>query len=231
MNSQRILSTIYEQFANWCEKTPTPWACQKGCSCCCTQNVTITTQEGQVIIDGLNRDNRLDLLNKRLAGPLSPTRPRYTFNTMARACLAGKTLPAEEVQTSTASCPFLENSCCTIYPFRPFSCRSFLSKRTCAPDQPAEVDDAHLAATTAIGQLLEHLSQRQPWGNMLDLLPLLLSEKSIDSLPPSPHVLRAQPMPGFLLGPEVYDQVAPLIEAIFATRVDSQTIEDILNGA
>lgn len=227
MNRQAVLPAIFATFATWCESSS--WACTKGCSSCCTQNVTITSLEGAAIIDGLAAEDRLDWLWDTLLRPHAPCRPRYTFNTMARACLAGKTLPGEEPQPRSGPCPFLQHSCCTIYPLRPFSCRSFLSRSICSPDRPATVDEAHLAAATAVGQLLEHLSQGQAWGNMLDVLPFLLDRKG--SAAPSHHLLRAQPLPGFLLGPEEYATVAPLLEGIFTTRVGDRTIEEILNGA
>ena len=228
MNRQTVLPAIFATFGAWCESSS--WACTRGCSSCCTQNVTITSLEGAAIIDGLAAENRLDWLRDTLLRPHAPCRPHYTLNTMARACLAGKTLPGEEPRPRSAPCPFLQRSCCTIYPLRPFSCRSFLSKSTCSPDRPATVDEAHLAAATAVGQLLEHLSQGQAWGNMLDVLPFLLDSKGTTASPPR-HLLRAQPLPGFLLGPEEYATVAPLLEGIFATRLGERTIEEILNGA
>lgn len=227
MHNQAILFAIYDTFSDWSNHTD--WACANGCSSCCTQNVSITAPEGQLIIDGLKRENRMSWLNDRLSTSSNPIRPRYTLNTMARACLAGKSLPEETPYAKQSPCPFLENSSCTIYPLRPFSCRSFLSTKRCNESQPAVVDEAHLAAATAVGQLLEHVGQRLVWGNMLDVLPSLLEEKGTDDLHPS-HLLRAQPLPGFLIGPNEYEKVAPLIEQIFSHKIGDVTIEDVLNG-
>lgn len=222
-----VIDRIYAVFSTWCENRT--WACQKGCATCCTQNVTVTSLEAQQIITFIRDNNREKWLTETLRGQHSPHRPRYTINTLARACLAGKELVEEEVST-TAACPFLEESSCSIYPVRPFACRSFLSLKRCTPSQPALIDDFHLAAATAINQLLEHLDQKKPWGNMLDMLALLTAEGAGGSSRVGNHLLRSQPLPGFMLGPEEYDQVAPLLERIFAATVDGRTIETILNG-
>lgn len=223
-----VVERIYAIFSDWCEDRI--WACRKGCAFCCTRNVVATTLEAKQIISFIRENNREEWLATLLDGELTPHRPNYTINTLARACLAGKEL-AEELPSVPAPCPFLLDNCCTIYPVRPFACRSFLSLERCAPAQPALVDSAHLAAATAINQLLEHLDQRNPWGNILDMLTLLLAEgKEGENGSVNRHILRSQPLPGFMLGPDEYDQVAPLLERIFAAPVGDRTIETILNG-
>lgn len=223
-----VVERIFAIFSDWCKDRT--WACRKGRASCCTQNVTLTTLEAQQIVTFIRENNREEWLAAILAGKLSPHRPNYTINTLARACLAGKEL-AEETPSTPVPCPFLLESCCTIYPVRPFACRSFLSLKSCNPLQPALVDGPHLAAATAINQLLEHLDQGKAWGNMLDILTLLLNErKEGENVNGTRHTLRSQPLPGFMLGPDEYDQVAPLLERIFLTSVGGRTIETILNG-
>ncbi|MFV0435850.1 MAG: YkgJ family cysteine cluster protein [Desulfopila sp.] len=222
----QVLATIYAVFADW--SASRPWACRQGCACCCTQNVTVTTPEALEIIDFIRQHQMQEWLWARLAGDLQPNRPRYTLNTMARASLARKEL-AEEGVDFTSPCPFLDTNRCSLYPVRPFACRSFLSRTPCTPDRPAEVDSGHLAAVTAVSQLLEHFGQRQPWGNMLDLLELLLKGNAPDS-PAHRHTLRAQPFPGFLLTPDEERQIGPCIQRILAAKVGATTIEAILNG-
>jgi hypothetical protein len=151
-------------------------------------------------------------------------RPRYTLNTLARACLAGKELTDNE-PAEPRPCPFLNRHCCTIYPVRPFACRSFHSLVRCRTDRPALVNSSHLAAATALNQLLEHLCQRQPWGNLLDVLPQLQHDSSLPD-----HALRAQPLPGLMLGPDDYPGVAPLVERILASSVNGRSVEAVLNG-
>lgn len=218
------VEVIYDLFSDW--SLDQPWACRKGCATCCTQNVNITTLEAQQILAFIRENNQESWLSAKLDGKLAQHRPQYTTNTLARACLARKSLPEEKV-SAPVPCPFLQDNCCTIYPARPFACRSFLSLKRCTPAQPALVDGVHLAAATAINQLLEHLDQKNAWGNMLDVLPLLLQESPQES---SRHTLRSQPLPGLMLGADEYDQVAPLLERILATPVGNRTIEAILNG-
>ena len=45
---QQILFTIYDIFDQW--NSDLDKACQRGCSGCCTQNVTITAVEGEAIL-------------------------------------------------------------------------------------------------------------------------------------------------------------------------------------
>jgi len=223
-NRSAILEKIYAIFGDWSNNRP--WACRKGCAVCCTQNVTVTSPEAEEIIEFVRHNNQEGWLREKLAGNLLPHRPNYTLNTLARACLAGKELVDEQAGPPTP-CPFLDNDCCVIYPARPFACRSFLSLHPCSPSRPALADNSHLAAATVVNQLLEHLGQRQPWGNMLDLLTLLLEK---DKKHRTSQTLRAQPLPGFMLTPEDEQQVAPLLERILTARVGKTTIEAILNG-
>ena len=221
-----VLTAVYEVFAQWCDSRL--WACRKGCSQCCTQNVTITSLEGWNILSYVRTEGREEWLTATLAAELRPQRPLYTINTMARACLAGKEL-AEEEQQATAPCPFLSEGSCAVYPARPFACRSFFSQKRCSTTQVALVPPEHLAAVTAISQLIEHLDQNQPWGNMLDVLPLLQNgpeDRIRDQLQP----LRSRPLPGFMLSADEHRAVAPLLEQLFAARVGERTVEDILNG-
>lgn len=233
-----ILQIIYDSFADWAADEQ--WACRKGCASCCTQNVAITALEGELILEYIVARHREEWLVERLRGT-SPHRPKYSINTLARACMQGKEV-AEEEQPATVPCPFLEQDSCAIYPVRPFSCRCFLSLHSCSAVRPALVDDHHLAASTAVNQLIEHLGQREYWGNMLDVLPALLDISAfhpISACLENPtvtitsariHTLRGQPLPGFMLGPDEYAQVAPLLTTIFQREISGKTVEDILNG-
>ncbi len=236
---KNILQIIYDAFADW--TADDQWACRKGCASCCTQNVAITALEGERILEFIQNQKMEEWFIHKLQHNTTPHRPSYSTNTLARACLNGKELP-EEKQPATDQCPFLENSTCMIYPARPFNCRCFLSQQTCSPERPALVSEQHLAASTALNQLIEHLGQSEYWGNMLDVLPALLDISRYSSIAthlPHPattitgarsHTLRGQPLPGFVLGPEDYEHVTPLLEIIFQQRIAGTTVEDILNG-
>jgi Fe-S-cluster containining protein len=235
---QQILKVIYNSFDDWASDDN--WACQKGCASCCTQNVTITALEGEVVLNYIIAEGREEWLMDRLQGELSPQRPQQTLNSFARSCMAGENTETPD-QTSFSPCPFLDQNCCSIYPARPFNCRCFLSLHSCSPDRPALISEEYLAASTAVNQLIEHLGQREYWGNMLDVLPSLLDISAYRSISnrlfdktaivrARVNTLVAQPLPGFMLSEEDFEKVSPLLENIFTQQVDGKTVKDILNG-
>jgi len=234
---EEVLLGIYEKFERWVDED---LACNKGCATCCTQNVVITAVEGEFI----HRFIREKGMQKWFAGKIQKKaqtrRPELTTNGFAAACLEGKDVEPDSYGSSEP-CPFLENDCCTIYEVRPFSCRCFASTTTCRPGVPALIGEQYLSASTAVMQLIEHLGQGEFLGNMLDVLLALcgISEnrKYFDFLPASmsdqglANVVKALPLPGFLLLEEEMETVAPLLEAVFAhTLKDGRTIENILNN-
>ncbi len=234
---QQILTSIYDVFDQWSRDLDK--ACQKGCSGCCTQNVTITALEGEAILRFIIAEDMALWMAEKLASPRPHTPPKMTTNDFASACLEGKDAdPAD--QHNSAICPFLDKGLCSIYSVRPFGCRLFVSQKTCSAIQPALVDDFYFEAATAVTQLIEHLGQKEYWGNMLDVLPALLdiSEfreiadhlSSTQIMQARMQTLTAKPLPGFLLSEEHAKQVTPLLEKIFATKVEGKRVEDILNG-
>lgn len=237
---RRILEIIYRSFSQWSEQES--WACAKGCAACCSQNVTITALEGEQILNQILAEGKEKWLAQKIDQQASPHRPEQTINEYARICLDGGEPSQENPAGPSRHCPFLEDGSCSIYQVRPFSCRCFLSKEQCSPSRPALVDNKHLAASTAISQLIEHLGQFEYWGNMLDVLPAMLDisryapireQLANPNLPDSSRLLtlKASPLPGFLLGPDDYEQVAPLLETIFQETIEGKTVEAILNGA
>ncbi len=233
----KVLHTIYETFAGWNHKLPA--ACGPACSCCCTQNVTITALEGEEILRFVLAED----LSRWFAGVLAQGRnhrpAQMTTNDFALACLEGRDTDPD-LPHSPSPCPFLLQNLCRIYPVRPFGCRLFASTQRCSPARPAVVSDYYFEAATAVSQLVEHLGQKEYWGNMLDVLPALLDIRTFreiaDHLPPTISIqarlrtLTARPLPGFLLSEEHGEQVASLLEAIFRAEVDGKQVEDILNG-
>ncbi|TKB11674.1 YkgJ family cysteine cluster protein [Desulforhopalus sp. IMCC35007] len=235
----KILHSIYTIFEDWSSKSNPHLACCKGCSTCCTQNVTITALEGEDILRYVITKKMVDKFATALLQSTDFSRPKYTTNDFAKACLDGRDLDPE-IQSDNGGCPFLENNLCTIYPVRPFSCRLFVSDVTCSPGNPAQVSDLHLEASTAVTQVIEHLGQKEYWGNMFDVLLALLdigeyreiADRFNQTLIIQARMctLTAKPLPGFLLSEEEGPKVAQLLETIFETEVDHKRIEDILNG-
>ena len=90
-------------------------------------------------------------------------------------------------------------------------------------------------------QLIEHLGQKEYWGNMADVLLALcdipinskIAEKLVDPSRIMQARLRthsARPLPGFLFTEEDEMKIRPLLQSIFTTEIGGKSIEDILNG-
>lgn len=235
----KILQTIYTSFEKWSDNNDAEYACCKGCSTCCSQNVTITATEGEEILKYVLKENMVEQFANALVQATELSRPRYTTNDFAKACLDGRDIDPETA-TNHGDCPFLQDNVCTIYPVRPFSCRLFVSTVTCRPGTPAQVSDLHMEASTAVTQVIEHLGQKEYWGNMMDVLLAMLDISEYREIADKfnqtiimqgrMRTLTAKPIPGFLLSEEEGPQVAGLLESIFDTEVEGKRIEDILNG-
>lgn len=234
---RQILFTLYDIFDQWNKSHKK--ACARGCSGCCTQNVTMTAVEGEAILRFIIAQDMVLWLAEKLASEPIHQAPTMTTNQFAAACLEGRDTAADFLH-SAAVCPFLEKNLCSIYPVRPFSCRLFISQQTCSAMHPALVDDFYLEAATAVSQVIEHLGQKEYWGNMLDILPALLDISEFKEI--AEHLsttriiqarmrtLTAQPLPGFLISEEHMATVSPLLQRIFDAEVDGKRVEDILNG-
>jgi Fe-S-cluster containining protein len=223
---QEILQIIYSCFANWADRVA--HACRKGCSTCCTQSVTMTAEEGKFIMGYLRRNEMLGSLTDFLNQGLPSHELTCTTNEYAGACLQGRSIDPG-VNPHDRTCPFLRKDLCSIYPARPFSCRCFASQVVCGRGVSASVPDYYLSGATAVSQIIEHLDQGKPWGNMLHLL-AILSGHPADQIPDQIRSLTSRPLPGFLISDTDYPHVAPLIEDIFGADINGKNVEDILNG-
>jgi Fe-S-cluster containining protein len=234
----KILHTIYQVFADW--STGFTPVCRRGCSPCCTQNVTITALEGVEILRFVVAEKLAPWLADQLKRPRAHQPAKMTTNAFALACLEGKDADPGAPPPNLSPCPFLENALCRIYPVRPLNCRIFASTKRCSAGQPAVVPDHYFEAATAVTQLVEHLGQREYWGNLLDVLPALLDISEFRDIADRVdqtliiearlRTLTANPLPGFLLSEEGHGKVSLLLDAIFAATVAGKSIEDILNG-
>jgi len=233
----QILKKIYTLFTEW--GSDRKIACCKGCAVCCSQNVTITALEGEIILRFIIDNNIEQWFAGKLQEDKTHHRPKMTTNDFARACLQERDVDFAAIPGRTP-CPFLEDNVCRIYPARPFGCRMMISERTCSADTPALVPNHYLSASSAVAQIIEHLGQKEYWGNMLDVLPALcdISEyRTIAShlnttvmMQGRLQTLTAKPLPGFLFTEAEEKTVSPLLQLIFNTEVEGKRIEDILNG-
>lgn len=233
----QALKLIYEIFDEWAAQWT--FACRPGCAVCCTHGVTLSESEGERILSFMRQSGRESWLTNRLGGLPLPAAPACTTNEFARACLEQNDIdPGHGIFSGT--CPLLQDDRCSVYSLRPFACRCFVSTVTCQPGREAVLPPAYLTASTAVGQLIEHLDQGRLWGTMIALLQHLTTQ------PPgttgngmmrkrqkkgAPGLLTARPLPGFLLGEEDYPHVAPLLETILHTPLGEGTIEDLLNNS
>jgi Fe-S-cluster containining protein len=233
-----ILATIYSAFAHW--SIGEDFCCAQGCSLCCTRNVTIITLEGMNILDFYKANNDLHQLTEILSTPDHSPAPLQTTNEYIADCLAGRE-GEQQLADSSSCCPFLQNDICTIYPVRPFSCRCFVSQDPCRRHNAATVPNSYLAASMVTMQIIEHLGQFDHWGNMTDVLSTLAglgtsNEPASIHLDPTAvqrarlRTRRAKPIPGFFFPEEDMHIITPLLEAIFSTKIEGRTIEQILNG-
>ncbi len=236
---EKILLTIYDEYDKWSALIPR--VCNKGCSTCCTQNVTITALEGERILDYICHQGMEQWFADRLRTSQPPPPPSLTINEYATNCFQQLETTDRSDTEYYAACPFLESDCCSIYPVRSFGCRCFISKNPCDTEGTAIVPDYYVAASTAMTQIIEHLGQNEYWGNMSDVLLSLCDISKYQAikrfLPDNSMIIkarlrvkRARTLPGFLLLEEERQKVIPLIESIFSTQVDGRSIRDILNG-
>ncbi len=237
---QEILTTIISLFTEWAENED--FCCGPGCATCCTCNVTLTNIEAWRILDFLTKHNlKLDKIEKIASSPIHSAYATQTTNEYVASGLAENETIHPQSESAT-SCPFLENNLCSIYPVRPFSCHCFASTSRCQTGGSATLPDHYLSAATVVMQLIEHLGQFSPWGNMLDMLTILSTQQKPYQQTFTTHsnettllmikqrLLTAKPVPGFIIPEADHHMVWPLIEEIFKTHVGSKTIEQIFNG-
>lgn len=198
-----------------------------------------TAVEGELIHRSIREQGGQEWFVARLQEKGITTRARMTTNEYAGFCLRGEDVVVEE-GGSQLPCPFLDQDRCLVYEVRPFVCRSFASQETCRPGLSALLPPEYLAASIAVQQIIEHLGQGEYWGNLLDVLTALCdlpeNKQCMTFLSPSfveqarVQLIKARPLPGFLLLEEESSQVAPLLQAIFSRKIGEKTVEEILNG-
>lgn len=198
------LLRIYELYAAWAGDFD--FACTEGCSTCCTRSVTMTTLEGEAVLDFI-RVRKPELLALLDALPESTSDPDMTTNRFAAACLRGEEIEDTE-NWDFAPCFFLENNRCTIYPVRPFMCRSFGSRERCDLSGAANVAPLFLTVNTVVMQCIEHLDRGRPWGNMETILRYLATDRK-----PENQVV-AEPIPGWLIPPGEEDLIRPRLAVL-----------------
>lgn len=214
--SQGSLDTLYQIYALYDDfSNGLPMACKRGCSMCCTQNVTMTTLEGRAIIEYLSLNDQEALLSLARGTPHSEWyRPTITTNDFALFCLKGKEPPEEQNDYSGVACRFLSNNECVIYDARPFGCRCFFSTQACETEPCAVVDPFLLTVNTVFLQFIEHIDTGGFFGNLNDVVALLASGHRNNLTNSSVHLStlpRNRTIPGLLITPEHQERMGPIL--------------------
>jgi Fe-S-cluster containining protein len=227
-HKKELLNGIYDVYSGWIKRFPL--ACQKGCSACCTQSVTMTTLEGEVIFDFAKRNGKEKWLIGKLSQAVPPkSKTAITMNQFAEACL--KHLEIEEDSMGNwefASCVFLQDNICEIYEVRPFGCRSFGSLVQCAAGRAAEMAPMHLTVNTVFTQIIEHLcSDGGCCSSMTDILHSLTDRGARDG---KMYLLAAQPVPGFLLEPREVKVVKDILQQLSGRFSEKGIFGDLIDN-
>lgn len=217
-NKQKALLEIYAHYEQWARQFD--FACDKGCATCCTQSVTMTTLEGELIHEYIN-SSKPELLSLLDCLPDDSPAPATTTNQFANTCLQGIDSEYEDQPWNLDPCLFLRENCCTIYPVRSFMCRSFGSRIKCAQSGSAEVEPLFLTLNTIIMQCIEHLDQGRPWGNLNTILRSLTKRKKKGEKGRKHAALRAEPIPGFLIPPDEADKLDSQLKTLLGIVRDT----------
>ena len=200
------LSRLYALYDRFMARTE--FFCHRGCSACCTCNVTLTTLEMDHIRQHLGSAGTRAIV-ERVTDNLSPRRfqPKTTLNGFAMACMAGSQIPDEENDPRWGVCPLLREKVCTIYPVRPFGCRSLVSTDDCSRCGAAVLSDFTLTVNNVFMQYIEHIDCTGVSGNLSDMI-LALSGKRANG-----HwvTIGNQTAKGFMVPPEHRQRIRPCL--------------------
>ena len=225
---KELLAVAYAVYSDWAERFPL--ACKKGCVACCTRSVSMTSLEGEAILDFIRSRGRekwlFDKLSKVTPGIGGPG---ITTNQFAEACLAGCEVDGAAFGNwDFAPCIFLAETFCSIYEVRPFGCRSFGSLVPCAPDSAAEIPPIHLTVSTIFTQIIEHIeSDGGTWARMTEMLHSLAGKQTRSG---RTHILQARPLPGFLLDPHEFHVVNHLLRQLYEESGGNRAYGDLIDN-
>jgi Fe-S-cluster containining protein len=165
-----ILNQIYYLYDSFTENIDN--VCKKGCSHCCTCNVTVTTIEAYKIIEYLITKDQLNLLSG-LSTSKKRFLPKFTINQFAELCIDDGEIPEEENNPDWGKCAFLSDDICSIYTVRPFACRCMISEKECGKNGYAFIKPFILTVNNVFQQYIEHADQNGYFGNIADAITLL----------------------------------------------------------
>jgi hypothetical protein len=202
------LYTLYDEVVG-----DLPLACRRGCSVCCTADVTLTSLEGSVLLGSLGSAERERLL-RRLGPDAGGRRPRLTINAFAARCMEDGDPPDEDDPDPGKPCPLLLNHECPVYTSRPFACRCMVSESVCTRTEPAEVPPFVLTVNTVFMQVIENLDCRGFSGNLSHMLPALSRGLAVQGQDPSDGLIPNRRSGVLMVPPEHRDRLRPILEAM-----------------
>lgn len=222
-----LLDQLYAIYGDFARQQPL--ACTKGCSQCCTCNLTATTLEGEYLRRKLSSQQQGDLVERLAAAADRPRyRPSVTLNRLADMCVRGEDPPEEENDPDWGACPVLSDDICPLYAMRPFGCRCMVSRKDCRQIGYAEVDPLVLTVNDIFLQHIEHIDAKGFSGNFSDVLRFLNQPEAAASYQqgqlgtPPDGLLANQPLFTLMIPPEHREAVAPILKAIREIRPVSQ---------
>lgn len=218
-----LLDQLYAIYGDFIRQQPL--ACTKGCSQCCTCNLTVTTLEGEYLRRRLSPQQHGEVM-QRLASVAD--RPRYrpsvTLNRLADICARGEDPPEEENDPDWGACPLLTDDLCPLYDLRPFGCRCMVSRHDCRKTGYAEIDPLVLTVGDLFLQHIEHIDAKGYSGNFSDILLFLHQPAAAAGYQqgqlgaPPEGLLANQPLFTLMIPPEHREAVAPVLTAIRAIK-------------
>ena len=206
----RALETIYRWYDEIAWSLDS-WACEVGCSTCCTSLVISTTLE---IAYAWESSPALQEKQSALASNEFSLPPlTLTTNERASLCIEKKAFEEDPMPSLGLPCPLLADERCVCYEARPLMCRMMFSSTRCERTGQAEMPPLLLSLNTVCLQLVEHLDQRGCSGYMLHLLPRFFDPNFVEACKAgsaqfdTARTRPNRPNPGFLLPPEDRKQI------------------------
>ena len=200
--------------------------CEKGCSACCTCNVTLTSLEYAFMVKGMGEQEKKRLGERALKCRAGKRfQPGYTINKMAALCLDGQEPQEEENDPAWGTCPLLREDMCTIYETRPLACRMLLSQVQCRQLGYAQMPPLVLTLNNLFMQVVEHLDAQGISGNLTDMILWYLHKDDGGSgyiSPLSAHLINNSRVPVFMIPPEHREQLGSLMAKLSSIMADQQ---------
>jgi len=201
-------------------------ACAQKCAQCCSTDVTMTTLEAYYFWQGLDSNARDDLIRRLDTIADAPRfRPAITINHLAEICAADQEPPPEKKAGAMGRCPLLVEELCMHYEVRPFHCRCMVSTKVCRARGFAEMDDFTLTLNSVFLQVIEHLDTPGCTGNLLDVLPLILSTAGRKSYEdnccdcPQLGIVSNRPLTKLMVPPRHQNRIAPILAQLQSIRI------------